>query len=327
MTTSLLLLTAVAAALLPVWDGPAGGAEPRGFEIAVSDAGFNPPVVEGVNVGDVLVFELYKTSTNHRVTFEEQSVCPGSRGAVPCWPELRFDEDQPSQRCTDGRLIIPGWRCMIVREPGKTVRFHDVNVANTGEIRVLGEATTTTQPGTPPSTAPTTTSSTIAPTTTTTARATSTTEPAAIHPFVIPDPPATTSTTAVIVPVAVKPAAAPPAGDRDKGKDKGKGKAAGAETPTPAAPAPPGSMPPDSVFDESALTPGPVVLPNTPLLRSSEDEANLESAAVVNLLDGKEEDPLPGKALVLPALLVIGLLAAVGGAVWWGHRATRYDPA
>jgi hypothetical protein len=259
------------------------------------------------------------------VTFEDQSLCPGNRGAVPCWPELRFDQDQPGQMCTNGQFILNGWRCMIVREPGKTVRYHDYfKAANVGEIRVVGQPTTTTGPPTTTTTAPTTTSTTLATTTTTWSDTTTTTAPTAIRPFVIPDPGPTTSTTAA-APVTV-PTGGTTASTANKDKDKGKGKAkaAGAETPTTAAPAPPDALPPDSVFDPAALTPGPVLIPDTPGDPASGDGVNLESSAVMNLLD--REEPADHTPMLL-ALGALAFLLSVGGVWTWFHRASRYDPA
>jgi len=120
---------------------------------------------------------------------------------------------------------------------------------------------------------------------------------------------------------------APPAPVASKGKDnkdKGKAKAAGAETPTTAAPPPSDAVPPDSVFDPAALTPGPVMVPDTPGDPADGDGVNLESSAVMNLLD--HEPP----ANHLPMLVALGALAflLVAGGVWrWFTRASRYDPA
>jgi len=328
MTASLSVMAVVMVGLLPVHPGAAGAADQRGFQITVSETGFDPPVVEGVNVGDILMFNLGdQTTEQHTVTFEDNSSCPGSRGAVPCWPELRFDDRRPN--CQFGNTVLPGRRCMVVQDPGKTVRYHDAfNTAHGGEIRVLGEPTTTTGAVTPP-TEPTTTSSTAAPTTTTTAvHTTTTTAPAQIRPFVVPDPPATTSTTmmAVIPVVATSNGTAAPAAnkDKDKGKDKPKPKADGVETPTTAASAAPGSMPPDSVFDSESLTPNPVMVPDMPGLPDLGGDGNLESSAVMNLLD--HEKPA-GDGPVLLAAVALAFLLLAGGVWGFFHRASRYDPA
>jgi hypothetical protein len=84
-------------------------------------------------------------------------------------------------------------------------------------------------------------------------------------------------------------------------------------------------MPPDSVFDPDSLTPGPVVVPAMPgLSTAGDDGSNLESSAVMNLLD-HEEPAGNGPVLLVAAALAVLLL--IGGAWSWGHRASRYDPA
>jgi hypothetical protein len=304
---------------------PAGAAEQRFFVIMVSDAGFDPSVVADVNVGDVLIFTLDNTTDQHKVIFEDNSVCPGSRGAVPCWPELRFD-DADTANCWNGQFFERDSRCMIVQDPGKTVRYHDgFKDSNGGEIRVLGQATTTTGPATTTSTAPATTTTPPPTTATTGAQTTSTTAPTAIRPFVIPDPPAT-STTARPAPVAVTNNGGTTASankDKDKDKGKAKTKAAGTETPTTASPTLPDAMPPDTVFDPAALTPGPVLVPAVPGGPDA-DDVNLESAAVMNLLD--RDEPADDRPMLL-ALAALAFLLSVGGAWAWLHRASRYDPA
>ena len=332
LAAALSIAAVMAAGVLMVQPVPAGAADPGYHEIFVSEAGFNPPVVTDVNVGEVLAFELSElpgTTDKHTITFEDNSVCPGARGAVPCWPELRFDDGRPN--CVKDGNIMPRWRCMIVRDPGKTVRYHDAHQpANAGEIRVLGQATTTTGPATTTTTAPPSTTSTTQPTTTTTsAQTTTTTAPTQLRPFVIQDPGPTTSTMAPATPVTVTNTGgtpAPPANkDKDKDKDKSaKVKSAAVDTPTTAAPAPSDALPPESVFDPAALTPGPIELPHASGDPADGDEVNLESAAVMNLLDADET------ADHRPLLLAFGALAFllfVGGVWGWFHRASRYDPA
>jgi hypothetical protein len=327
LAAALSIAAVMAVGLLTVRPVPAGAAERRIFEITVSDAGFNPPVVSNVNVGDVLMFTLYQTTEKHTVTFEDNSACPGSRGAVPCWPELRFDDG--NDNCVAGDIRLPGRRCMIVQEPGKTAAYHDAFIAgNGGEIRVLGQPTTTTGPSTTTTAPPSTTSSTQATTTTTSSQTSTTTAPTQIRPFVIPDPGPTTSTMAPATPVAVTNNGGTPASTANKDKDKDKGKAAkakgaGAETPTTAAPVPSDAMPPDSVFDPAALTPGPVLVPDAPGNADGHDEIDLESAAVMNLLDEEVADHRP----LLLAFGALAFLVFVGGVWGWFHRASRYDPA
>jgi hypothetical protein len=328
LAASLSVVVVVAAGLLTVRPLPVGAAERQIFQISVSDAGFSPAVSENVNVGDVLMFVLDQTTDQHTVTFEDDSLCPGSRGAEPCWPELRFDDGNPN--CVMGDVRLPDRRCMIVEDPGKTVRYHDAfNDSNGGEIRVLGQATTTTTtgPATTTSTAPTTTSTPPPTTGTTGAQTTSTTAPTAIRPFVIPDPP-NTSTTARPAPVAVTNNGGTTAStankDKDKDKGKAKTKAAGTETPTTASPTLPDAMPPDTVFDPAALTPGPVLVPDVPGGPDADGDVNLESAAVMNLLD--RDEPADDRPMLL-ALAALAFLLSVGGAWAWLHRASRYDPA
>ena len=332
LAAALSIAAVMAAGVFMVQPVPAGAAERKLFTITVTESGFNPPVVLNVNVDDILMFALDTTpgmTEQHTVTFEDNSSCPGSRGAVPCWPELRFDDGHPN--CLDASGLKPGHRCMLVRDPGKTVQYHDAfNVSNVGEIRVLGQATTTTGPATTTTTAPASTTTTTQPTTTTTsAQTTTTTAPTQLRPFVVQDPGPTTSTMAPAAPVTVTNTggtSAPPA-NKDKDKDKGKSakvKSASVETPTTAAPAPSDALPPDSVFDPAALTPGPIELPHAPGDPADGDEVNLESAAVMNLLDAEEA------ADHRPLLLAFGALAFllfIGGVWAWFHRASRYDPA
>lgn len=335
---TLAVLVVVALGLLTVRPVPAGAAERRIFEVVVTDAGFKPNVIPDANVNDVLMFTLDQTTDQHTVTFEDNSLCPGDRGAEPCWPELRFDDRNPN--CVAGKIRLPGRRCMVVAEPGKTVRYHDAfNTANTGEVRVLGQATTTTGPATTSTTGPPTTtttapstSTTDPPTTVTTApQTTTTTAPQPIRPFVISDPPSTTSTMAP--PVSVSPSGATPAPttaskDRGKGKDdKAKSRAAGTETPTTVTPVAPDALTPGTVFDPSSLTPGPDAMPGVPDDPGS-DDVNLESSAIMSLLDGvtEEGDPTDWG----PLLLVLGGLAlvlSIGGICIWFGRPSRFDPA
>ena len=326
MTASLSVMAVVIVGLLPVHPGAAGAADPKGFFVMVTDRGFSPSVVSDVNPGDVLIFTLYRTTNRHSVVFEDSSICAGSRGAVPCWPELRFDDGQPN--CTTDQGPLQDSRCMVVRDPGKTVRFHDgSNQSSAGEVRVLGEPTTTTGAPTPP-TEPTPSPTEPSTTTTTAAQATTTTAPGQIHPFLVPDAPATTSTTTAVIPVVATRNGTPPSTttkDKDKEKDKPRPKADGTATPSTAPPADSGSMPPDSVFDPASLTPGPVAVPDmTGLSTAGNDGSNLESSAVMNLLD--HEEPAEDGPVLLAAVALAFLLLVAG--VWrWLHRASRYDPA
>lgn len=339
VAATLSVVVVMALGLLTVRPVPAGAAERRIFEIIVTDAGFNPNVIADANVNDVLMFTLDQTTDQHTVTFEDNSVCPGDRGGEPCWPELRFDDRNPN--CLAGNIRLPGRRCMIVAEPGKTVRYHDAfNAANTGEVRVLGQATTTTGPATtsttmPPTTtttAPSTTPTTQPPTTVTTAPQTSTTTaPQQVRPFLISDPPSTTSTMAPPVSVSpndVTPAPTTTSAGKGKGKDdKAKSKAAGTETPTTVTPVAPDALPPGTVFDPSSLTPSPEAMPGVPGAPAP-DDVNLESSAIMNLLDGVEDE---GESTDWgPLLLALGGLAlvlSIGGVCIWFGRPSRFDPA
>lgn len=337
LAATLSVLVVVALGLLTVRPVPAGAAERRIFEIIVTDAGFNPNVIPDASVNDVLMFTLDQTTDQHTVTFEDNSVCPGDRGAEPCWPELRFDDRNPN--CVAGNIRLPGRRCMIVAEPGKTVRYHDAfNTANTGEVRVLGQATTTTGPSTTSTTRPPTTtttapstSTTEPPTTVTTApQTTTTTAPQQIRPFVISDPPSTTSTVAPPVSVStndVTPAPATASKDKGKGRDdRAKSKAAGTETPTTVTPIAPDSLPPGTVFDPSSLTPSPEAMPGVPGAPGP-DDVNLESSAIMNLLDGEAEEEPTDYWPMLLALGGLALVLSIGGVCIWFGRPSRYDPA
>jgi hypothetical protein len=336
LTATLSVLVVVALGLLSVRPVPAGAAERRIFEIIVTDAGFNPNVIPDANVNDVLMFTLDQTTDQHTVTFEDDSVCPGERGGEPCWPELRFDDRNAN--CLAGNIRLPGRRCMVVAEPGKTVQYHDAfNAANTGQIKVLGQATTTTGPSTTTTTAPPTTTTT-APTTSTTQpsttvttepQTTTTTAPTQIRPFVVSDPPSTTSTMAP--PVSVSTGGGTPAvttAGKGKGKDdKARSKSAGTETPTTVTPVAPDALPPGTVFDPSSLTPSPDAMPGIPGAPGP-DDVNLESSAIMNLLDEAEDegDPTNWGPLLL-ALGGLALVLSIGGVCIWFGRASRFDPA
>jgi hypothetical protein len=118
-----------------------------------------------------------------------------------------------------------------------------------------------------------------------------------------------------------------PTANKDKGKDKGKSKSKAAEagTPTTVTPIAPDALPPDSVFDPAALTPGPGVVPDVPAAPGA-DDVNLESAAVMNLLDRDQEEPTDYRPLLL-ALGALALLLFVGGLLYWFARPSRYYPA
>ena len=345
LSATLSVVVVVALGLLMVRPVPAGAAERRIFEIIVSDAGFKPNIIPDANVNDVLMFTLDQTTDQHTVTFEDNSVCPGDRGGEPCWPELRFDDRNPN--CIAGGIRLPGRRCMIITDPGKTVPYHDAfNAASTGHVTVLGQATTTTL-------APPTTTTTRPPTTTTTAPSTSTTQPTTtqppttattgpqtttttaptqVRPFVVSDPPSTTSTMP-LVSIPSNGAASPSTTankDKDKGKgkdDKAKSKSAGTETPTTVTPVAPDAQLPDTVFDPASLTPSPELVPDVSAIPGP-DDVDLESSAILNLLDGVEDegDPTDWGPLLL-ALGGLALVLSIGGFCIWFGRPSRFDPA
>ncbi|MCA1845158.1 MAG: cupredoxin domain-containing protein [Actinobacteria bacterium] len=322
LSASLLLGSVVAGVLAA--PSPVGAADSKIIQISVSDAGFSPSVIKDVNVGDRLLFSLDKTTDQHTITWESNSVCPGTRGAEPCWPELRFDDNAPN--CLIGNVRLPDRRCMIVEEPGVIVRYHDAfHPTNGGEVSVLGETTTTTGPTTTTTTRGPTTTSTTRLVTTTTMQTTTTTAAAAIHPFVVADP-GPTPTTTTSKPATNNVPVAPPA-DKDKGKsdDKGKAKAkaAGAETSTTATTAPV-ALPSDVVFDEASLTPGMTLAPAA--APDDSDEAAIDAAPVVSLLDHVEK-PDDGANLMLLALGALTCLLLAGGIWGWHNRSSRYDPA
>lgn len=182
---------------------------------------------------------------------------------------------------------------------------------------------TTTTTGPPTTTEPPTTPTTASPTTTTTA-------PTQVRPFVIPDPPSTTSTMPAPASVTTNGAGPAPAANKDKNRDqdkgKAKGKAAGTETPTTGSPVAPDAIPPDAVFDPSTLTPSPTPMPDAP---GSPGPANvdLESSAIMNLLDGEEEERSTDYGPMLLALGGLALVLSIGGVCVWFGRPSRYDPA
>jgi hypothetical protein len=114
----------------------------------------------------------------------------------------------------------------------------------------------------------------------------------------------------------------------NKDKDKGKGKAAAAETSTTVASAPP-AAPPDSIFDAESLTPSPTALPDAPPVSDAANEAALNAASVLDLLEPQKavEEDKNVRLLLIGAIGCLGLIAVIGGFWWWGHRATRWDPA
>jgi hypothetical protein len=330
-----LMATTVAVGLSALTPAPAGAADATLYRITLSEkSGFDPGVQDQVRVGDYIAFFLdmkSSTSTDHSVTWDDQSTCPDAPGAGPCWPELRFND--PNQKCMVRNYVLPNTRCVLVRTAGP-FRYHDALYQAAGGqdfqglINVAGPTTTTTTtaaPTTTTTTAPTTTTSrpvttTTLPSTTTTTAAPTTT----IRPFLIQDPDPTTTTTARPATSgaagANKSGLATPAG---KGKSKGKGDAPA--TPTTATPAPPDAPSAEPVFDPASLTPGPITLPETVVSADPEDGAYLDSA-LMGLLN-PEKTPDDGTGLMLAVLAVTGFGVLAGGAWLWYHRGSRYFPA
>src|SRR2546429_421661 len=75
----------------------------------------------------------------------------------------------------------------------------------------------------------------------------------------------------------------------------------------------------------AARTHGPMVVHDSPGEPSDGDNANLESAAVLNLLD--HEEPANGDGPMLVVLGALAFLVCTGGVWRWLPRASRYDPA
>jgi hypothetical protein len=130
------------------------------------------------------------------------------------------------------------------------------------------------------------------------------------------------------IPVGGSPAPTAPK-DKSKAQDKGKGKgkAASAGTSTTETTVAPDALPPDAVLDASTLTPSPTLVTDVPGEPSPAD-VNVDSAAIMNLLDGAAEEKAPRD--YGPLLLALGGLALVlsvsGICIWFG-RPSRYDPA
>jgi hypothetical protein len=92
-------------------------------------------------------------------------------------------------------------------------------------------------------------------------------------------------------------------------------------------PVAPDALPPGTVFDPSSLTPSPEAMPGVPGAPGP-DDVNLESSAVMDLLDGAEDEGEPTD--YWPMLLALGGLAlvlSIGSVCIWFGRASRFDPA
>ena len=249
--------------------------------------------------------------THHTVTIDPADC--GGRPASLC--EQRFDVDDRS------RGVEYYWS-----QEGDH-HFFDRYAREEGRPPMTGLMVVTNSPPPvqPVTTTSTSTTTTMAPTTTTTmAPTTTTTAPTSIRPMVVSDPPTTTTTRAANPATAPTPAPAPASKSSDKDKDKAK-KAASPSTPTTAAPAPDGTMPPDSVFDPSALTPAPTLIPAPD--GSNGDEAALDALTAASLLDQQKDNDDSSSQLLLMAFGALVLMLMVGGGWAWFTRASRYDPA
>jgi hypothetical protein len=278
------------------------------------------PVTVYARPGETIEFKLADQSdTHHTVTLEER-ICDGRPDRL-C--ERSFDVNPP---------VI--WRFLNLGE----YPFYDRYAREEGRQEMVGKFVIT---DSPPPVPPSTTTTTVPPSTTTTTRpvttttapsttstapsTTSTTAPTQLRPFLIPDPPSTTSTIPAVT-VTSNTGTTAPAANKDKGKDKTKSKAAGSETATTLSPPPPDTMPPDALFDPAALTPGPSLVPDAPSGPDGNADVNLESSAVVDLLNHEEEEPTDYWPLLL-ALGGLALVLGIGGVCIWFGRPSRYYPA
>lgn len=318
LAASVVALTAATPLLAA--QAPAAAADSVEFVVTVRDDGFSQQTIDA-RVGDMLTFQLDSAAVNPHTLAWDQG-------------QLTFDFDRSREHGT--------WRTYgpLKQQPGggvATLHFYDAKqVAGyqaggpfTGVLTVSPTTSTTTASSTSTSSTSTTLPPSSATTTTTVAPTTTTSAPSSVRPFLIPDPGPTTTTTAVANPVVG--AGPTKSGGTTAGttnKDKGKVKAAATETSATTAPAAP-VMPPDSVFDPGVLTPGPTTLPEPASASDQSDEESLNAASVLDLLDPEKpaSDDTDTRLLLIVAAGALGLLVIIGGCLWWGHRATRWDPA
>ena len=274
--------------------------------------------------GETIEFKLADPGDTHHTVTLENRTCDGRRceGAFDVNPPVIF------RFLPLGEYPFYDRYAREEARPELTGKF----VISDSPPPVPPSTTTTTVPASTTTTTRPSTSTTGPPTTVTTAPQTSTTTaPQQVRPFLISDPPSTTSTMAPPVSVSpndVTPAPTITSAGKGKGKDdKAKGKAAGTETPTTVTPVAPDAFPPGTVFDPSSLTPSPEAMPGVPG-DPGPDDGNLESAALVDLLDGVEDEGKPTD--YWPMLLALGGLAlvlSIGGVCIWFGRPSRFDPA
>lgn len=272
--------------------------------------------------GETIEFKLADPNdTHHTVTLENGSC--DNRPDRLC--ERAFDINPPVIFRFSSLEEYPFYD-RYAREEGRPEMVGKFVISDSPPPVPPSTTSTTAPPSTTTTTGPPTT--TEPPTTATTAPSTTTTAPTQVRPFLIPDPPSTTST--VPAPVSVTTGGAAPAPtpnkDKDQDKSKAKGKAAGAATPTTVAPVAPDALPPDAVFDPTTLTPSPEAMPGGAGAPGPAD-VNLESSAVMNLLDGEAvEEPTDYWPMLL-ALGGLALVLSIGGVCIWFGRPSRYDPA
>jgi hypothetical protein len=281
------------------------------FQVA-PDGPTTPPALVYAKPYQWIIFHLVNPQNRHRTVTVDPNDCVGQPIQL-C--DKAFDDPNVDYDGRDNPIVRYRW------ETEGEYDFFDHYSAATGRF-IISSADQTVQPSGTTTTSSSTT--TTLPASTPGSSTTTTTAPTSVRPFLVPSPAPTTTTTAAANGTA-PPTTAAANNNKDKGKDKdtGKAKAAATETQT-ATPSPSDTMPPDSIFDPAALTPGPTLLPDVPA--DSTDEAALDASAAASLLDPRKSDG-GGSGLMLMALgaLAVVLLAAGGWA--WFNRASRYDPA
>ena len=291
------------------------------FIVTVRDDGFSQQTINA-RVGDLVTFRLDDAAVKPHTLDWDQG---------PAIYRYPFDRDHGKLCRTYGPLRQ--------QDGGGVATLHFYDAEQVPGYRAGGPFTgtlTVSDGSAPPpsSTSSTSTTVTTAPpstaTTTTTAPTTTTSEPSSVQPFLIPDSGPTTTTTAGANPLNVGAGPTKNGGTTatTANKDKGKAKAAATETSATTAPAPP-AMPPDSVFDAGVLTPSPTTLPEPAAASDPGAEASLNASSVLDLLDPEKPAADDGdtRLLLIGAVGALGLLVAIGVCLWWGHRATRWDPA
>ena len=305
---------------------PAGAADevvvwvhPTFFEMEKSPNPSQPNIVYAKPYPQTIIFRLVDPTDRHHSVTVDPAECTG-KPSMLC--DRAFDDPNVKHDQAGNPVISYSW------SKEKDYPFSDRYAPESGRemtgIFRISSAPPTVQPAPP---APTTTTTMAPATPTTMAPTTTTTAPTSVRPLLISDSPPTTATTRAANPVT-SPTTAPAGKGNDKDKDKDKDKvkkAASPSTPTTAAPGPDGTMPPDSVFDPAALTPGPTLMPGNDSAFSG-DEAAIDAAAAASLLN-PEKPGDDGSKLMLMTLGGLAVLLLLGGGWAWFNRASRYDPA